>query len=140
MLSEINVSYVISRNNHYYAVAEHQAGLLLTLNANFELLSRVHTMGDDPCQITIDNSGQFVVVTNYSSASIIICKLENHIPSIVHSFITHEGSSVNPDRQASPHPHSSVFSDDNDALFIADLGTDLVYFYTFNPKKVVWEK
>jgi 6-phosphogluconolactonase (cycloisomerase 2 family) len=46
-------------------------------------------MGDDPCQITIDNSGNFIVVTNYSSASIIICKLENHIPSIVHSFITH---------------------------------------------------
>jgi len=97
-------------------------------------------MGDDPCQLSLDNSGNFIVVTNYSSASILICKLEKHIPSIVHSFITHEGSSVNPDRQASPHPHSSVFSEENDILFIADLGTDWVYYYAFNPSKVVWYK
>lgn len=86
-------------------------------------------MGDDPCQITLDNTGQFIVVTNYSSASVLICKLVDHKPTSVHSFITHEGSSVNPDRQASPHPHSSVFSEGNDVLFVADLGTDIVYYY-----------
>jgi len=35
VLSEINVSYIVQRNDHYYAVAEHQAGLLLTLNSKF---------------------------------------------------------------------------------------------------------
>lgn len=97
-------------------------------------------MGDDPCQITLDNTQQFVVVTNYSSASVLICRLEGHIPVSVHSFITHEGSSMNPDRQASPHPHSSVFSEDNDVLFVADLGTDWVYYYAFTPAKVVWSQ
>ena len=47
---------------------------------------------------------------------------------------------MNPDRQASPHPHSTVFSEDNNVLFVADLGTDLVYYYSFNSNKVVWEK
>ena len=97
-------------------------------------------MGDDPCHANIDKTGQFIVVTNYSSASILICRFKDHIPSSVHSFITHEGSSVNPDRQTSPHPHSSTFSENNDLLFVADLGTDIVYWYNFTEEKVVWDK
>ena len=97
-------------------------------------------MGDDPCQASIDNTGKFIACTNYSSASILICKLTDHIPSTVHSFITHEGSSINPDRQASPHPHSCVFSEDNKIFFVSDLGTDIIYWYDFTPEKVVWNK
>ena len=97
-------------------------------------------MGDDPCHATFDNTGKFIAVTNYSSASIIICGLDNHIPTSVHSFITHEGSSINPDRQSSPHPHSSCFSENNDIFFVSDLGTDIIYWYNFDDKKVVWQK
>ena len=79
----------MKNNDHYYVLAEHKAGLLVTLNSKFEVLSRIHTMGDDPCQASIDNTGQFIAVTNYSSASILICKLTDHIPNTVHSFITH---------------------------------------------------
>ncbi len=42
----------------------------------------------------------------------------------------HEGSSLNTDRQCSPHPHCSVFSYDDQILFVSDLGTDTVYYYT----------
>lgn len=140
VLTEINPSYVVHHQGYFYVLAEHQAGLLVTLNEKFEVVSRVHTMGDDPCQATIDATGQFIVATNYSSASIIVYRLTDHLPSNVHSFITHEGSSLNPDRQASPHPHSSVFSEDNQILFVSDLGTDIVYWYTFTPEKTVFCK
>jgi 6-phosphogluconolactonase len=140
VLTETNPSYVVRSEGYYYVLCEHKTGLLVTLNSKFEVLSRIQTMGDDPCHATIDNTGQFIVITNYSSASIIICRFTDHIPTSVHSFIAHEGSSVNPDRQASPHPHSSVFSDDNDILFVADLGTDIVYYYNFTPEKVTWAK
>lgn len=46
------------------------------------------------------------------------------------SFVMHEGSSINPDRQASPHPHCTLFSDDDNILFVTDLGTDIVYYYS----------
>lgn len=95
-------------------------------------------MGDDPCHLSVDNTGNFIVACNYSGASVLICKLTDHKPTAVHSFINHEGSSVNKDRQSSPHPHSSVFSEDNDVLFVADLGTDIVYYYGFNPEKITW--
>lgn len=44
----------------------------------------------------------------------------------------HEGSSLNPDRQASSHPHCSIFVQNDSILFINDLGTDTVYWYTVN--------
>lgn len=112
----------------------------MTLNEKFEVVSRIQTLGDDPCQASVDKSGQFIAITNYSSASILIVKLADHIPTTVHSFIQHEGSSTNPDRQASPHPHSSTFSENNDIFFVSDLGTDIIYWYDFTPEKVVWAK
>lgn len=30
----------------------------------------------------------------------------------------------------SPHPHCSIFSYDDQILFVTDLGTDTVYWYT----------
>lgn len=51
---------------------------------------------------------------------------------MVKSYVKHEGSSVNPDRQSCSHPHSSVFSYNDRILFVADLGTDIIYYYTVN--------
>lgn len=140
ILTETNPSYVTMYDGFYYVVAEHEAGVLLTLNSKFEVVSRILTMGDGPCQITIDDAGKYIVVSNYNSASVLICRLENHIPTSVHSLIKHEGNSVNTDRQTSPHPHSSVFSQDGTVLFIADLGTDILYYYNFTPETVQFVK
>lgn len=95
-------------------------------------MSKVKTMGDDPCHLSIDETGTFLVACNYTSGSAIIYQLINHIPAKLHSFIVHEGHSNNPDRQASPHCHSSVFSEDGKNLFMADLGTDILYYYDFD--------
>ena len=35
VLTEVNPSYVTKSDGHYYVVAEHQKGLLLTLNEKF---------------------------------------------------------------------------------------------------------
>jgi 6-phosphogluconolactonase len=88
-------------------------------------------MGDDPCHIQSDPTGKYLVITNYSSGSFIVYELNNHIPIKVHSFIVHEGKGNNPDRQAGPHPHTTLFSTDGNILFVADLGTDWIYYYRF---------
>ena len=54
--------------------------------------------------------------------------------------MVHTGSSINPDRQSAPHPHSSAFSEANDVLFISDLGTDIIYYYEIDPLKITWRK
>jgi 6-phosphogluconolactonase len=97
-------------------------------------------MGDDPCHLSLDHTANFIVATNYTSGSAIVYKLVSHLPTQVHSFIVHEGHGPNPDRQASAHCHSSTFSEDNSALFMADLGTDILYYYDFSAEKVSWNK
>lgn len=110
VLSEINPSFILKHDGYYYLVSEQKEGVILVLDPSFKMISRVKSMGEDPCHLSIDHTGTYLVATNYSSGTTVICKLTDHIPTIIHSYITHEGSSNHPDRQASPHPHSTVWA------------------------------
>lgn len=70
-----------------------------------------------------------MAITNYSTGSFIIFKVEKGIPSGLFSFVMHDGSSKNQIRQQSAHPHSSVFIENDSVLLVADLGTDILYYY-----------
>lgn len=51
-----------------------------------------------------------ICVTNFSSDSFVVYQVkEDGKFGKMWSFVMHEGSSVNPDRQTSPHPHCSIF-------------------------------
>jgi 6-phosphogluconolactonase len=49
------------------------------------------------------------------------------------TFVQHEGSSVDPKRQAGPHGHSINPSPDNKYAFACDLGLDKVLIYKLDP-------
>jgi 6-phosphogluconolactonase len=54
----------------------------------------------------------------------------------VHGFFSqHTGGSVNPARQKEPHAHSVTLSPDNRFAFVADLGTDRIHAYAFDPAR-----
>jgi len=91
--------------------------------------------GNDPCYISVDKTGKWAVIANYSSgtASVLPVKKDGSLDSAV-SFIQHEGSGVNSDRQEGPHAHSAVLSKDNNYAFICDLGLDKIMIYSFNNK------
>lgn len=110
------------------------------MDRTYKVVAKVPTMGDDPCHLSVDGASDHLVATNYTSGSVIVYKLIKNLPTKVHSFMVHEGHSTDPVRQASPHAHSSTFSEDNNALFVADLGTDIVYYYDFSAEKVAWNK
>lgn len=75
------------------------------------LKKTVQTNGNDPCHISINYKGNRIVVVNYSSGSFIMYELVDNLMAKMCCFVMHEGSSTNPDRQASPHPHCSVFAE-----------------------------
>ena len=83
---------------------------MITLDLNYKVVSKVPSMGDDPCHLSVDPQGRFLVATNYSSGSFIVYKLTNGLPTHVHAIILHEGHGNDPVRQESPHPHSTTFS------------------------------
>ena len=46
---------------------------------------------------------------------------------------------MNPGRQEAPHAHSSLLSPDNKTLYVADLGTDKIMVYDFDPSAGILE-
>ncbi len=98
-------------------------------------LSKQSSNGNNPCYVTVDKTGKWVIAGNYSSGTLtVLPALKNGaLDSFVYS-IKHTGQSVNKERQNSPHVHATVLSPDNKFLFVPDLGIDKLMSYHFNKK------
>ncbi len=89
------------------------------------------TSGDNgPCYLAMDHEGQSLLVANYGggSASIVALQRDGRLGA-VGAINKHQGSSVNPARQAAPHAHAIVVSPDNHYAFVPDLGIDQIVTY-----------
>ena len=96
-------------------------------------ISHRSSYGDDPCHITIDKTGKYAFISNYTRGNLVVLQLFDDgligSPSDAKKYV---GSSINSARQETPHIHSATISPDNKFLYVADLGTDKVYIYDFN--------
>lgn len=91
--------------------------------------------GDDPCYITTDKSGRWIITGNYSSGTVAVHPVnKNGVLGDAVTLIRHEGNSINKDRQNSPHVHSTNLDAGNNFLYVPDLGLDKVMIYAFNRK------
>ena len=95
-------------------------------------LNNRSSYGDDPCHITVNKAGDYIFVSNYNKGLVVLPLFDDGLiggPSDAKKYV---GSSVNTERQESPHIHSSVLSADNKFLYVTDLGTDKIYIYAFD--------
>lgn len=99
-------------------------------------LNRQLSHGTDPCHLTVDQTGRFVLVANYTSGSVAVLPIgsEGQLGEAcdVHQ---HVGSSVNPWRQQGPHAHSINLDPANRFAFVCDLGIDKVLVYRFDSRQ-----
>jgi 6-phosphogluconolactonase len=99
------------------------------------LINKQESGGKHPCYVAVDKTGKWVVAGNYSSGSLALLKVQpDGGLAAAQQVIQHEGYSVNTERQTAPHVHSTVFSRDNNFLYVPDLGIDKVMIYSFNAK------
>ena len=103
--------------------------------AKLTQIQQVSSAGAGPAHISLDQSGQYVLVANYDSGNIAAFPVENdgRLGSRT-AFIQHAGSSVNKERQAGPHAHEIQTSNDNQFALTADLGLDELLIYRFDAK------
>ncbi len=88
------------------------------------------TGGAGPCHLAVDATGRAVVVSNYGSGSVALLPLTSEgALGAVSDFIQHEGSSINPQRQREPHPHSVNIDPTNRLVLVPDLGQDKIVIY-----------
>jgi len=100
------------------------------------LLNQVASRGTDPCYITIDRTGKYVLVANYTSGSIAVFPIleDGHLGE-ASAFVQHSGHGPNPQRQEGPHAHSIDLSPDDRFAIVDDLGLDETLIYKFDSAK-----
>lgn len=97
-------------------------------------LNRQSSGGKGPCHLVVDPSGRWVLVANYSDGGVATLRIRDDGSLAADGArLTHEGHSVDPDRQAGPHAHSVNLSPDASRALVADLGLDKIMVYGFDP-------
>jgi 6-phosphogluconolactonase len=105
-------------------------------SGKLSLLNQVSSRGTDPAHVTLDRTGKYALVANYTSGSVaVFALLKDGRLGEVTSFVQHKGSSVNPERQKGPHAHAIALSPDNRFAVVADLGLDELLVYSFDAAK-----
>lgn len=139
----VNPSYLtLSPNGKYlYACTDTKtpnAGSVSSFEFNPEnrtltFLNSQRSGGENPVYVSVHKSGKWLVNGNYTEGSVSVHPLlENgKIDSIAQNFQYMDGS-VNKERQNRSHIHSTVFSPQNDYLFMPDLGADKIRCYRFD--------
>jgi 6-phosphogluconolactonase (cycloisomerase 2 family) len=97
-------------------------------------LNRVDSGGAVSAQPAVDPSGKWVVVANYSGANVTVFPInEDGSLGEMSSEVTREGTGPNAERQDQSRPHAAVFDPSGNFVAVADLGTDSVVTYAFDP-------
>jgi 6-phosphogluconolactonase len=103
--------------------------------ADLRFLNRQSSHGGDPCHLTLDHTGRYVLVANYSGGNIAVLPVkEDGSLGEATDVVQHQGSSVTP-RQTAPHPHSVNVDVSGNFIYVPDLGTDRVMIYRLDAGK-----
>jgi len=138
-------SFVAVRPNGKFLYAVNEAGKSSMVSAfaldaktgKLKPLNQLPALGEDPCYLSFDKTGKFVLVANYSSGNAAVFpilpdgRLGEHT-----ALVQHTGSlGPNKERQEAPHAHWFETSPDNRFALAVDLGLDEVLVYKFDAAK-----
>jgi 6-phosphogluconolactonase len=101
------------------------------------LLNQVASQGADPCYISFDKSGKYVLVANYTGGTVAVFPIRSDGSLGESSSFLHDSGTLGPnkERQDAPHSHWIEPSADNHFVFVADLGLDRVLTFSFDAAK-----
>ena len=105
---------------------DQQTGTLTYLNSK-------PSHGTDPCHLIVDRSGKFVLIANFASGSVCVLPIQaDGSLGDETDFKQHQGSSIDPKRQTSPHAHAVELDASGKFVYVPDLGMDQVVVYRFD--------
>ncbi len=139
----LNPSYLAihPENRFLYAVNEVQSfggqeggGLTAlsidSISTELNVLNAYSSQGKDPCYISVEQTGRFALVANYSGGNAAMLPiLEDGQLGPASDVVQHVGSSVHPERQTDPFVHSILADPTNQFAIAADLGADKLVIY-----------
>jgi len=97
-------------------------------------LNDTSSRGADPCYISLDKAGHYVLVANYTGGNVAALPvLKDGRLAAASAFRQDSGSGPNHERQEGPHAHWIETTADNRFALVADLGIDKILVYHFDP-------
>lgn len=120
-----------------YAIEETTPGTAsafqISAQGDLQSLNRIESGAGGPCHCHVHPSGNYLLVAHYTGGAVSVLPIDDEgklkPPSAV---VHHKGSSVHPERQTEPHPHSIQPGPNGQFVYVPDLGTDEVVGYEFN--------
>src|SRR5438105_1773057 len=111
---------------------DHQTGKLTQLD---EVASR----GADPCYISFDRTGKYLLVANYTGGTVAVFPVSSNGQIGEASSVEDDKGALGPnkERQEHSHAHWIEVSARNRFAYVADLGLDRVLIYKFDAAKGV---
>ena len=98
------------------------------------LLDQLPALGEDPCYISLDKTGKYLLVANYSSGNVVVFPVgaDGKLGPATANVRDEGPLGPNKERQGGPHAHWIETSAGNRFAFVSDLGLDRVLFYKFD--------
>jgi 6-phosphogluconolactonase len=97
------------------------------------LLNEQSSEGLYPAHLTVDPSGAFAVVADYSGPFVVLPIAADGTLEPASDIVQNEGTGPNAERQEMSHPHAVVFDPAGQYLATADLGIDMVQIFRLDP-------
>jgi 6-phosphogluconolactonase len=99
-------------------------------NGQLTFVNRVASHGADPAHLSVDPSGSWLLVANYTGGTVAAIPIKDDgALDEASDVVQHTGHGPNADRQQGPHPHMIVTSPAGGFILVPDLGADLVVAY-----------
>ncbi len=107
------------------------------VTGKLEKLNEVASRGADPCFISLDRSGKYLLVANYSGGNVAVLPiLSDGRLGEASSVVKDEGAlGPNKERQEAAHAHWVGTSARNRFAYVADIGLDRILIYKFDSSK-----
>ena len=112
-----------------------------SLTGKISFINKQSCGGENPVYLSIYKNNQFIVTGNYTEGNVTVFKTNSDGSLNPYSqMIQFSDSSINKERQDKSHIHSTVFSPQNDFIFLPDLGADKIRAFKFDtssPKPLI---
>jgi 6-phosphogluconolactonase len=138
-------SFVVAHPSGKYLYAVNEAGKSSMVSAfaldahggTLTLLNQLPALGEDPCYISLDRSGKYILVANYTSGNIVVFPILADGKLGEHTALVQNAGTLGPnkERQEGPHAHWIETTPDNRFVLSVDLGIDEVLIYKFDASK-----
>src|SRR6266853_6098600 len=135
-------SWVAVHPSGKYLYAANEAGKASTVSAfavdansgRLTLLNQMPSLGEDPCYLSFDKTGKYVLVANYSSGTIAVFPILADGRLGEHTALAKDQGPAGPnkERQEAPHAHWIEAAAHNQFVYVADLGLDRVLIFKFD--------